>query len=394
MGFSGVFSNIDFQAPNRQAAREQAQFLNILGQAQRQANFNERIKVAQAQQAQDQANFERQMALKEKQAQALDFGQMGQQAIYNAAIERGATPEQAALSVMNATQKPKLSFDEYGRPTTTMPTDLFSMTGMANPFTQPAESMQAPQGAMQPSTPMSGAQAEAQAVFSGEEPAFMPSQAAMTSPKVDVKGGEEFMSGAAKEFYDLRGRAREKEEARPAVERGIINEVAKFKETTRALDEAAGMVQPYTAGMGSIFASIPGTPAKDLEAKLKTVKADAAFGALQAMRNASKTGGALGQVSERELGLLESAQAPLDQAQSPQELRQALLNYKNARLSALQRVGDAFEQDYGYRPKEIDSMIGEMSSAPIAFGSIEEAESANLKKGTKVIINGREGVVE
>lgn len=60
--------------------------------------------------------------------------------------------------------------------------------------------------------------------------------------------------------------------------------------------------------------------ALDLEASLNTLKANLSFGALQAMRDASKTGGALGQVSEQEIELLGSTVASLTTKQGPEQL--------------------------------------------------------------------------
>lgn len=60
--------------------------------------------------------------------------------------------------------------------------------------------------------------------------------------------------------------------------------------------------------------NIPGQPARALETDLATVRANLAFDRLQKMRDESKTGGALGQVSNIELKLLESAVAGLDPA--------------------------------------------------------------------------------
>lgn len=60
--------------------------------------------------------------------------------------------------------------------------------------------------------------------------------------------------------------------------------------------------------------NIPGQPARALETDLATVRANLAFDRLQKMRDESKTGGALGQVSNIELKLLESSVAGLDPA--------------------------------------------------------------------------------
>jgi hypothetical protein len=99
-----------------------------------------------------------------------------------------------------------------------------------------------------------------------------------------------------------------------AVDR-VINEVK----------EARPLVGRLTAGFGgSSLSAIPGTEARDLQAKLTTIKANLGFDRLQQMRDASPTGGALGQVAVQELVALQSTVASLDQAQSPKQLRDAL----------------------------------------------------------------------
>lgn len=64
--------------------------------------------------------------------------------------------------------------------------------------------------------------------------------------------------------------------------------------------------------------------AVDLRAKLSTLGAAIGFGRLERMREASKTGGALGAVSERELELLMADLGSLDQMQSASELNKTL----------------------------------------------------------------------
>lgn len=98
--------------------------------------------------------------------------------------------------------------------------------------------------------------------------------------------------------------------------------------TMGKIDQALGQVSGWTAGPGSYLSMIPGTGARDLEATLATVKANLGFNELAAMRAASPTGGALGQVTERELAFLQSTLAALDTAQSPEQLRQNLMQVK------------------------------------------------------------------
>jgi transcriptional regulator with XRE-family HTH domain len=88
--------------------------------------------------------------------------------------------------------------------------------------------------------------------------------------------------------------------------------------------EAKEKVSGFTAGLGSYLSVLPLTDAKDLSKRLTTIKANLGFDRLQQMRDASPTGGALGQVAVQELIALQSTIASLDQDQSPAQLKQAL----------------------------------------------------------------------
>lgn len=88
--------------------------------------------------------------------------------------------------------------------------------------------------------------------------------------------------------------------------------------------DAKKLVSGFTAGAGGLLASVPLTNAKDLNARLLTIKANLGFDRLQQMRDASPTGGALGQVAVQELMALQSTIASLDQTQSPKQLKEAL----------------------------------------------------------------------
>ena len=96
------------------------------------------------------------------------------------------------------------------------------------------------------------------------------------------------------------------------------------------VDEALGMISPYTAGLiGSVSGLIPGTQAKDLQKAIDSIKANIGFDELQAMRDASKTGGALGQVAVQELASLQATLGSLDRTQSPQALYKNLQDIRN-----------------------------------------------------------------
>ena len=77
-------------------------------------------------------------------------------------------------------------------------------------------------------------------------------------------------------------------------------------------------------GIRGAIPNVPGTSAADAEAKLNTLKSQVAFGVLQNMRNNSKTGGALGNVSDAEGKRLEANLAALEKAQSYDEFKSQL----------------------------------------------------------------------
>ena len=98
----------------------------------------------------------------------------------------------------------------------------------------------------------------------------------------------------------------------------------------QSVDELIDRVNLWTAGPGSTLSYIPGTDARDFAAELDTLKGNIGFGELTAMREASKTGGALGQVSNIELGMLTSALGGLDPGQSPANLQRQLAKVRGS----------------------------------------------------------------
>lgn len=83
-------------------------------------------------------------------------------------------------------------------------------------------------------------------------------------------------------------------------------------------------ILPTTGIFGQALRNIGGTAALDVNVLLRPIEASIGFERLQQMRDASPTGGALGQVTERELDLLKSTLGSLDQAQSEAQFLQTL----------------------------------------------------------------------
>jgi hypothetical protein len=95
------------------------------------------------------------------------------------------------------------------------------------------------------------------------------------------------------------------------------------------VDEALGKTGFFSTGLtGAVLGNVPGTNAYDLDKTIDTIKANLGFDKLQAMREASPTGGALGQVAVQELNSLQAVIASLEKGQSEPVLRKNLAQVK------------------------------------------------------------------
>lgn len=123
---------------------------------------------------------------------------------------------------------------------------------------------------------------------------------------------------------------------------------------TNTIDKAIEESGFWNTGLMSASSLIPGTPASNLSARLSTIEANLAFDKLQAMRDASPTGGALGQVSERELALLQATWQSVAQSQTEEQLDENLRELKRLYEQSLQNISDAIMQDVenGLLPRE------------------------------------------
>ena len=108
---------------------------------------------------------------------------------------------------------------------------------------------------------------------------------------------------------------------------------------TGAVEKALPLINEDTTGLAAkakVRSGLaPKSEANQLDKFLDTIKANVGFGKLNAMRAASPTGGALGQVSEREIAFLQASEGSLDQFQRPEELKANLEEINNSYNRAL-----------------------------------------------------------
>jgi hypothetical protein len=108
-----------------------------------------------------------------------------------------------------------------------------------------------------------------------------------------------------------------------------------------AVKDVEALASGATTGAASYLSGVRGTPQRDFSAMVDYLKSNIGFSELTEMRAASKTGGALGQVSDRELTLLTSALGALDVGQSPAAFKKQLQNITDS----LDRWEQAKEED-------------------------------------------------
>ena len=100
-------------------------------------------------------------------------------------------------------------------------------------------------------------------------------------------------------------------------------------------DESMNPFLSINGWTGNFLSTKPGRPAHDVAGLLKTVVASIGFDRLDAMRKASKTGGALGSITEGELRLLQSSLGSLQQSSTAPEFRRNLTAVKKHYQSVL-----------------------------------------------------------
>ncbi|MEM6849335.1 MAG: hypothetical protein AAF580_14920, partial [Pseudomonadota bacterium] len=96
----------------------------------------------------------------------------------------------------------------------------------------------------------------------------------------------------------------------------VLEDIGRFRE----LVEGQGWFDPVTGIGGMLAGWVPGSAAADADGLAQTIKANIGFDQLQSMREASPTGGALGNVTERELADLQAVLGNLSRSQSEEQL--------------------------------------------------------------------------
>ena len=148
----------------------------------------------------------------------------------------------------------------------------------------------------------------------------------------------------------------EKEEAK---RQGILkrekqNEFNRVKHAVKELQdtkELIGKIKSHPGLEGATglvrYGQIGGTEAAGADSLLTQLEAKSAFGSLKEMREQSKTGGALGQVSNIELELLKTAKVATQRKQKTKQIKENLDDFDQKLEMAISDVKNRWRGTYG-----------------------------------------------
>jgi hypothetical protein len=155
--------------------------------------------------------------------------------------------------------------------------------------------------------------------------------------------------------------------------------------TNRTIDEALALADATTTGMAAkATKNIPGTDAFTLREKLKTIQANIAFGYLQEMRNNSPTGGAVGQLSERELELMGVTKASLNQDLDDAALIENLERIKQELSDMRDDAAYAYKLDFGVDPVTPETKPQAKVTVEVENPETGEMETWDINTGQRV----------
>ena len=135
---------------------------------------------------------------------------------------------------------------------------------------------------------------------------------------------------------------------------GDENTKKKILMQAKAYNEEQDYAGAATGTVGWFAEFIGGTAASNLEASLESLKANVAFDKLTAMRQESKTGGAVGQLTDKEREALAAIYGKLD-ISAPRTLYQSLLNLEKITKQINERQQEVYKETYGEDYKSLGS---------------------------------------
>lgn len=167
-------------------------------------------------------------------------------------------------------------------------------------------------------------------------------------------------SPQAKALLDERERVRRGYAAKDRVFSVIVDQISDARKLLNDPDAwVSGKEAATILGLGEITGgwASAGTAVQSLNNRYDTIRSNVAFDKLQAIREAAKTGGGLGQVSNYEIGLLIAAISKLDATSKKEDQLDALsdieLQFGKTAAAVANELTDQKMAEYGFTPEQI-----------------------------------------
>lgn len=262
----------------------------------------------------------------------------------------------------------KLKFETGGAPT--LPVSREQMLGGVPPAPQTApQAAQAPtvvpRGPIPPMAQPPAPQVPAQMQRTGEPTPQQPAAKPPTKPVVDIGKVVPLVQQP-----DSKVTPKKKQEllsAQPATI-GLVNytvtQLVDARDAAQALLNSPAELKAVSGMLGPKMSQIPGTDAYSGAQKLENLQTRSFVTEIQRMRTASPTGGAVGNVTEREMGALSNIQASLKLGLKEAELRKQLKQYIDSANRALKTIPNEYARTYGYNGEFDDVLKGGVVQQP------------------------------
>ena len=137
-----------------------------------------------------------------------------------------------------------------------------------------------------------------------------------------------------------------------------ITQLVDARDAAQALLNSPKELKAISGMTGPTMAKVPGTDAFTGAAKLENLQTRSFVSEIQKMRAASPTGGAVGSVTEKEMGALSNIQASLKAGLKEDVLRKQLQQYINSANRALKTIPNEYARTYGYNGEFDDILKG------------------------------------
>jgi hypothetical protein len=143
---------------------------------------------------------------------------------------------------------------------------------------------------------------------------------------------------------------------------GLVNytvtQLVDARDAAQALLNNSKELKAISGLSGPAMAKVPGTDAFTGAAKLENLQTRSFVSEIQKMRAASPTGGAVGSVTEKEMGALSNIQASLKAGLKEDVLKKQLQQYINSANRALKTIPNEYARTYGYNGEFDDILKG------------------------------------